>query len=74
MIMLLHFKIKQVHWLPISLRIIYKIGLITYKSLNGLTSHYTKNMLKPFTQLVNKSTLLIQRIPYRTLSTTGELW
>ena len=42
---------KQLHWLPISLRIIYKIGLITY---NGLTSHYIKNMsVKPFTPLVN---------------------
>ena len=30
---------KQLHWLPISLCIVYKIGLITSKSLNGLGPH-----------------------------------
>ena len=44
---------KQLHWLPISQRIIYKIVLITYKSLNGLAPHYINNMLKPFTPSVN---------------------
>ena len=38
---------KQLHWLPISQRIIYKIVLITYKSLNGSAPHYINNMLKP---------------------------
>ena len=31
---------KQLHWLPISQRIIYKIVPITYKSLNGSAPHY----------------------------------
>ena len=44
---------KQLPWLPISLRNIYKIGLITYNSWNGLAPHYIKNMLKPFTLSVN---------------------
>ena len=44
---------KQLHWLHISVRIIYEIGLITYKSLNGLALYYIKNMLKPFTPSVN---------------------
>ena len=38
--------VKQLHWLPISQRIIYKVLLIAYKSLNGLTPQYIKNMLK----------------------------
>ena len=41
---------KQLHWLPISQCIIYKIVLITY---NGLAPHYINNMLKPFTPSVN---------------------
>jgi hypothetical protein len=34
----------SINELPISQRIIYKIVLITYKSLNGLTPHYINNM------------------------------
>jgi hypothetical protein len=41
--------LAQLHWLPISQRIIYKIVLITYKSLNGSAPHYINNMLKPYT-------------------------
>jgi hypothetical protein len=39
--------------LPISQRIIYKIVLITYKSLNGSAPHYINNMLKPYTPSAN---------------------
>ena len=35
---------KQLHWLPTSQRIIYKIVLITFKSLNGSAPHYINNM------------------------------
>ena len=44
---------KQQHWLPISQRIVYKIALITYKSLNGSAPHYINNMLKSYTQSAN---------------------
>jgi hypothetical protein len=44
---------KQLHWLPISQSIIYKIVLITYKSLNGSAQHYINNMLKPYTPSAN---------------------
>ena len=30
---------KQLHWLPVNQRIIYKVALITYKALNGLAPH-----------------------------------
>ena len=48
---------KQLHWLPISQRIIYKIVLITYKSLNGSAPHYINNMLKPYTPSANLRSL-----------------
>jgi hypothetical protein len=48
---------KQLHWLPISQRIIYKIVLITYKSLNSSAPHYINNMLKPYTPSANLRSL-----------------
>ncbi len=44
---------KQLHWLPINQRIIYKIILITYKSLTGSAPDYINNMLKPYTPSAN---------------------
>ena len=44
---------KQLHWLPISQRIIYKVALITYKALNGVAPHYIRNMLKNSLSSVN---------------------
>jgi hypothetical protein len=35
---------KELHWLPVSQRIINKILLITYKALNGLAPSYFKDM------------------------------
>ena len=45
---------KELHWLPVSQRIIYKILiLITYKALNGLTPSYIRDMLQPLKQTMN---------------------
>ena len=35
------------HWLPIKERINFKIGLLTYKALNGLVPSYLSEMLLP---------------------------
>ena len=37
--------LKTLHWLPIHLRIKYKILLLTYKALNGLAPAYLRNLL-----------------------------
>jgi hypothetical protein len=37
--------LKQLHWLPIIFRIKYKIGLLTFKCLNGLAPQYLVSML-----------------------------
>jgi hypothetical protein len=42
---------KELHWLPVSQRIIYKILLITYKALNGLAPSYIRDMLQPLKSL-----------------------
>ena len=41
--------LKQLHWLPVSHRIIYKILLITYKAINGLAPDYIKALLQTYT-------------------------
>ena len=40
--------LKQLHWLPISQRIAYKILLLTYKALNGQAPDYITELLKPY--------------------------
>ena len=65
---------KQLHWLPISQRIIYKIVLITCKSLNGSAPHYINNMLKPYTPSANlrSSSKRLLTIPSVKLVNYGE--
>ena len=56
--------LKDLHWLPLSQRIIYKTVLITFKALNGLAPAYITSLLdrhKPSRQLrsVDKGFLVI---------------
>ena len=37
---------KKLHWLPISLRIKYKVLPMLYKSLHGLSPHYIRAMVE----------------------------
>ena len=58
---------KQLHWLPINQRIIYKVALITYKAFNGLAPHYIRNMLNYSISSVNlrsssKGLLIVPRV------------
>lgn len=45
--------LTELHWLPIPLRIMYKLVLLTYKSLNGEGPMYLKDLLSPYTPSVN---------------------
>ena len=40
--------LQNLHWLPIKKRIIYKILLLTYKSLKGLAPDYLKDLLDQY--------------------------
>ncbi len=66
--------IKQLHWFPISQRIIYKIILITCKSLNGSAPDYINNMLKPYTPSANLRSSSKGLLTIPSISKTGELW
>ena len=40
--------LKELHWLPVQLRIEYKIALLCFKALNSLCPLYVKDLLKPY--------------------------
>ena len=39
--------LKELHWLPVGYRIVYKLLLIVFKSLNNLAPEYITCLLKP---------------------------
>ena len=54
--------LKELNWIPMQQRIIFKILLITYKALNDLAPIYISNLLNkyvPLTQLRSSSQYLI---------------
>ena len=38
--------LKQLHWLPVKLRLVYKINLITFKAFHGLATQYISDLLE----------------------------
>ena len=40
--------LRSLHWLPVQYRLDYKILLLTYKALNGLTPVYIQDLIKPY--------------------------
>ena len=63
------------HWLPIQLRIIFKVLLLTYKSLNGYGPIYLQDLLtlyQPSRCLRSSSAPLLLDVPKCMLKTYGE--
>ena len=62
---------NELHWLPVKDRIVFKILMITYKSLNGLAPPYLKELLKPYkpSRSLRSSTHSLLEVP-RTVSTS----
>lgn len=60
----------ELHWLPVQDRIVFKILMITYKSLNGLAPPYLKELLTSYqpSRTLRSSTQALLEIP-RTVST-----
>ena len=46
--------LRQLHWLPVSQRIAYKILLLTFKALHGLAPQYISKLIK--LQVTDRST------------------
>ena len=57
---------KQLHWLPISQRINYKILLLTYKALNGQAPNYLTELLESYvpTRNLRSSSKNLLKVPH----------
>ena len=57
--------LRKLHWLPVCKRILFKMLLLVYKSLNGLAPEYINDLLKPYipTRTLISSTLGLLRVP-----------
>ena len=66
--------LKELHWLPVEQRIVFKINLITFKCLNNLAPSYLRELLtlyKPSRTLRSSSDKLkLEAVPYN-LKTYG---
>ena len=60
--------LKQLHWLPVSNRIIYKVALIVYKSIHSLTPQHISCLFSPVQQsrysLRSRTDPHLLKIPY----------
>ena len=54
--------LKDLHWLPVRYRIVYKIVLIVYKAVNGLFPLYISNLLSFYTPSRNLRSKRLKRI------------
>ena len=52
---------KDLHWLPISQRIVYKVLLLTYKALHGLAPKYLHELLEPCQSSRNVANLTLKK-------------
>ena len=66
--------LRSLHWLPIQKRIVYKILLLTYKSIHGLAPAYVNSMLAAHTPVrqLRSSTRGLLSIPKTKLKSYGD--
>ena len=66
--------LKQLHWLPVRYRIVFKILLLVYKALNGTAPSYISELLKYHTseRKLRSSSQHLLAIPKARLKTHGE--
>ena len=65
---------KQLHWLPVSHRIIYKLVLITYRARNGIAPSYIKDFVQPYvpTRNLRSSSRNLLEVPSVKLVSYGQ--
>jgi len=64
--------LHHLHWLPIYYRIDFKILLLAFKSLNGLSPLYLKELLHVHTPVLRSTNLLLLDVPRSRLKTKGD--
>ena len=65
--------LKELHWLPVKQRIIFKILLFTYKALNALAPQYISDLLVQYKlpRALRSSDRKLLRVPHFKLKTHG---
>ena len=66
--------LKELHWLPIKSRILFKILLLTYRALHGLAPQYLAELLIPYqqTRSLRSANQHLLTVPKTRLKTYGE--
>ena len=66
--------LQQLHWLPVKVRIDYKIGLIVFKCLHDLAPSYLSDLLKPYqpTRSLRSASRDMLQVPRSRLCTFGD--
>jgi exonuclease III len=66
--------LKNLHWLPIKQRIVFKIVTLTYRCLNGLAPPYLSELLVPYlpTRSLRSSQSLLLKIPKTKTKSYGD--
>ena len=66
--------LKALHWLPVEKRIIFKILLMTYKTLNGLAPSYLTTLITRYhpTRKLHSSSRSTLQVPRVKTSTYGD--
>ena len=67
--------LQSLHWLPVEKRIDFKLALLCFKSLNGLSPSYLSNLLSKYTpsrQLRSSSDTHVLQVPRFRARTLGE--
>ena len=66
--------LKDLHWLPVKQRIIFKILLLTYRALHGNAPAYLSELLTPYTQerALRSSTQSLLAVPKTRLKSYGD--
>ena len=66
--------LKELHWIPVKERIVFKILLITFKALNGLAPVYITKLLNRYVpaRQLRSSDMLLLKVPSSHLKTYGD--
>ena len=69
--------LHQLHWLPVSFRINFKILLLTFKAIHGLAPSYINDLVKvrplnPRYRLRSNDGILLSHPNFKTLTTLGD--
>ena len=67
--------LKNLHWLPVKLRITFKILLLTYKILNGQSPSYLTSLISSYKPVrsLRSSDLLLLQVPNVMTATYGQI-